>query len=337
MARGWIRFPDLSGTARTPEGYGTPSSHRHLSIVPGAGDLPVARTAATAPGHASTGRSTAQSRKHHPSPATPAPSSPPSVTAAPVVGEIQEQVVAVETDLVRAEFSNRGATLRSWQLKRYPNADGRPLDLVPSDLPPEFPQPFALRVDDEAQTRALREALFKVTAPEGSGTSVDARTQPATLSFEYQNAAGLRARKQFRIDPSSYVLTFAAEVSDGDRPLNPAVQWGPALGDVVPIVGNSRSVRRPQGIVLTGGDVERLAADALAVTPQQAGEFQFAGVESHYFLVAAVNPGNVTVEYRPISLPVTGTDPLAERHYVAFDIRHASPICTRFSSARAFQ
>ena len=38
--------------------------------------------------------------------------------------------LVIDTDLFRVAFSNQGANVRSWQLKKYKGNDGKPLDLV---------------------------------------------------------------------------------------------------------------------------------------------------------------------------------------------------------------
>src|SRR5437016_13358451 len=50
------------------------------------------------------------------------PSQSSQKSGAPASGStlpFEEQTVTVETDLVRAELSNRGGVIRSWELKRY--------------------------------------------------------------------------------------------------------------------------------------------------------------------------------------------------------------------------
>jgi YidC/Oxa1 family membrane protein insertase len=234
------------------------------------------------------------------------------------VADDTEHTFTVETNVVRAEFSSRGGVLTHWQLKLFNDRAGRPVDLVPSGLPPEFPKPFSLQLEDPELSRRLGGALFRLTEPSGSGASLDARKGAVTLVFEYQDAAGLRARKQFRLEPDSYVVGFSAAVSDGDRALNPGVLWGPGLGDEV--AGESNSyVQKSQGLVFTDGKVHRLDAGALAEQSRYEGTLRFAGVDDHYFLAVAVNPGRARVEYRAISLPVAGSEPPVARSFVAYD------------------
>ena len=96
----------------------------------------------------------------------------------------------------------------------YTGPDGKPVDLVPHDVPANQPKPFSLRLDDAAKTARLNTALFAVVGDTSSGVRSTRKSAPVTISFEYQDAAGLHARKQFRIEPNSYVVTITAT---GDR------------------------------------------------------------------------------------------------------------------------
>ncbi len=282
-------------------------------------------------------------------PAATAPASPPpSATAAPVPSpavdavraDTAERTVTVDNGVVRAVFSNRGATLAAWELLRYEGPDGRPVDLVPHDVPADQPKPLSLRVDDAVKTSRLNTALFMATsgtAPaDSTAPNLDARTEPVTLTFEYEDVAGLRARKQFTLKPQSYELTVSASVSDGDRALNPFVQWGLGLGDVLATGGSSMFMptRMSEAILSVGGKVERIQAAALATTPRHQGSYEFAGVDTHYFISSAVKPGTAELVYYPLSVPSKTADASVSRAYVGYDIRFQSspsgPVNARF-------
>jgi YidC/Oxa1 family membrane protein insertase len=249
-------------------------------------------------------------------PAPGGPSPPPPVAPEPVApqpeavtSEAGEREIVVETNTVEAVFSNRGGRVLNWRLKDYLDAEGKPLDLVPSQVPPDQPTPFSLRVDDEATTQRLNRALYRVTGD--SGGRVDATSAPATLTFEYQDVSGLRARKEFRFEPQNYVVTFSASVTSGDRTLNPAVAWGPGLGDIGATSGGGsfftgNYVQPPQAIYHRDGDVERLAPGDLLEQPIHEGQFRFVGVDDHYFQAVAVAPGQARADFRPVSLPAGG-------------------------------
>jgi YidC/Oxa1 family membrane protein insertase len=127
----------------------------------------------------------------------PAPTPAPLPAVETLKADTAERTVAVDNGLVHAVFSNRGATLDSWALSGYPGPDGKPVDLVPHEVPPNQPKPFSLELDDASKSARLNSALFTTS----SGATLDARTAPVTVSFDYEDAAGLRATKQFRIEP----------------------------------------------------------------------------------------------------------------------------------------
>ena len=246
-----------------------------------------------------------------PQPASaPAPTAAPAAAAAPlpaiVLGEAGERDIIVETATVEATLSNRGGRILHWRLKAYRDSSGEPVDLVPSDLPPDQPTPFSLRVDDEQITQRLNTALYRVSGD--AGGRVDARTSEAAVVFEFEDASGLRARKEFRFDPVNYLITFSATVERNGMALNPTVLWGPGLADSgAQAAGGSfftgNYIQPPQGIYHRDGDVERIVGDDLVEQPVHEGQFRFAGIDDHYFLAAALNPGQARVEFRRTPLP----------------------------------
>ena len=273
-------------------------------------------------------------------PVAPSPSAPPVVTPPAPPETIQtlqadtaERTITVDNGVVRAIFSNRGATLAAWELSSYTDAGGEPVDLVPHDVPANRPKPFSLKLEDASKSARLNSALFASTA---SGT-LDATSAPVTIAFEYQDAGGLHARKQFVIEPNSYVVTLTTQVTDGGRAVNPFVQWGPGLGDVIATGGGSMfmPLRKSEAIFSVADDVERIQAADLMTTPRYKGVYEFAGVDTHYFISAAVKPGNAELEYYPVQVPSTTADAALTRDYVGFDIR-VQPAATGATTTRFF-
>ncbi len=275
---------------------------------------------ATAPAEQAAGGSAAQA----PAAATPAPAPAPAQLPAveTLTADTAERTITVDNGLVHAVFSNRGATLDSWLLSGYPGPDGKPIDLVPHEVPPNQPKPFSLELDDASKSARLNGALFTTS----SGATLDARSAPVTVSFDYEDAAGLKASKQFRIEPNSYVITITASVTDGGRSMNPTVQWGPGLGDVLATGGGSMfmPIRKAQAVYSVGGSVSRVLGPSVAEAPNQQGTFEFAGVETHYFTSVAVKPGTAAVEYYSLSIPAKTGDPSLSRDYIGYDIRFQS-------------
>ena len=166
--------------------------------------------------------------------------------------------VIVETDFVRAVFSNEGAVLTSWRLKGYRDGQKEPLELIPQEL--EGVRPFSLLFETRPElTATLQKALFR---PSRSELLVTDRI--ASLEFEYRDTSGLRAFKAFRFDPDQpFVVHIEVEVETLEGPEDVILQWGPGLagGDA----GESSTFRRqgPQGIFSQAGEVSRLDASDL--------------------------------------------------------------------------
>ena len=262
-----------------------------------------APASAQAPGpaaQAADGGATTGAATPAPQPEAEAPAAvpPAAAGASPVVAAATDQEIVVSTKLVRAVFSNRGGVITSWTLEHYTDNAGKHVDLVPEALEASEPRPFALRLPDRSATAIVNSALFKTDAP----AQVDATRTPVTLTFDYEDASGLSAHKTFRIEPDSYVITFSIDVRDGGKPINPAVQWGPGLGDTIYSAAHRSfgSYAQPPGAILEAdGKVHRLPAAKAASQPTWQGDYPFAGIDDQYFLASLVRPGTVRVQYRP--------------------------------------
>jgi YidC/Oxa1 family membrane protein insertase len=219
---------------------------------------------------------------------------------APVVAESAEREIIVETRVVRAVFSNRGARLKSWELKKFTDERGKLLDLVPQVLNPDTTRAFELRVDKSDITSRLNGSLF---AANGISSQLDATKAPVTLVFEFADAAGLRARKEFTLAPDSYVVTLTADVSEGGRSFNPTIELGPGLGDVNETAAASRYMQKAEGIYFGEGKIWRVSAKELASQPSREGVYRYIGVDDHYFLSVALPTRAARVDYQPVVMP----------------------------------
>ncbi len=237
--------------------------------------------------------------------ASPAPG-PTTDAPLPITSEVGQREIVVETATVQAVLTNQGGRLVHWRLKDYRDTSGHPVDLVPTDLPSDRPTPFSLRLDDPQLTERLNRAIYRVSGD--TDGHVDATRSAATVVFEFQDASGVRVRKELRFDPYNYVVSLSADVTDGQRQLNPYVAWGPGLGDSgATSSGGSfftgNYVQAPQAIYHRDGKVTRLTSSNLASQPAHEGQFRFAGVDDHYFIAAAINPAQARLEYEPVTLP----------------------------------
>ena len=243
----------------------------------------------------------------------------------PAEGDTSEREIVVDTSTIQVVLSNRGGRVLHWRLKAFRDQSGNQVDLVPTDVPADQPRPFSLIVSDPALTQRLNNALYRVSGD--SSGHVDATTQSAQVVFEFEAVGGLRVRKEFDFAPSNYVVTFSATAADGTRELQPAVAWGPGLGDAGALAAGGsfftgNYTQPPEAIFHRDGSVERIRSDKVAEGAQE-GRFRFAGVDDHYFIAAAIDPGQGRIEYQPLTLAGPGT---TKRQLLSHTITPAQPI-----------
>ena len=289
-----------------------------LFVKPVPKPVPGAAAASSAPAPSGTAAGSTVSP-----PASPVASAKPAVPlAAALVADTAERDVRVETRDVIAVFTNKGARLKSWRLKHYLDQQKQPQELV-EHLPLQ-PLPFTLRAGNETIDATVNDGLYTVSG----APAADAGASPVDLRFEYRDSAGIHAVKEFHLDPSSYVFTFRATVTDHDNALAPAILWGPAIADVGEV---SRGVKTSEGILFQDGKVVRLAPKDIATQPIRDGDFQYAGVDDNYFMTAVLGPGAITVTYAPVTIPPPADSKDAARVLISFSVEpHQSATPLKF-------
>jgi len=228
-----------------------------------------------------------------------------------VVGDTTERDIRLETRDVIAVFTNRGARLKSWRLKKYRDQQMQPQELIENQTA-THPLPFTLRTTDEQLNTTLNESLYSAsTVPT---TVIEA---PTDLRFEYKNEAGVRAVKEFHLTPDSYMIEFRADVAAGDRAVSPAIIWGPAVGDIAEV---SRYTQKAEGLFFQAGKAQRLSAKDISKQPSYDGEFLFAGVDDNYFMTVALPTGATRITYQAVAIPPPPPSKDAPRDLVSYSI-----------------
>lgn len=139
----------------------------------------------------------------------------------------QEKEIIIETPLYRAVWSNRGAVLKSWQLKQYKNENNENLELVSLRSQEINKYPFALQTEDSTFNNEINKALYKFSSPvirlsEG---------QKGELRFAYADTAGNRVEKIFIFQGGKYSFEVKINVWKKSQPVEPSLLWGPSLGN----------------------------------------------------------------------------------------------------------
>ena len=195
--------------------------------------------------------------------ATPSASQP-SPAQAPSVGE---ETVEVVTDLYRARFTNRGATLTSWQLARFltKTTGGEPVQLIHGG--DSFPEPLSLRTVDPQVGDQLANATYRVVK---DFTTLDAEHPSGTLTFRYESPDGnIRVEKRLTFHHGSYAVDVAirTEGLQGDLEIGLGtnfgiVEWSQGfIGLIGPAVMIDGAIEKdtPEAEVVRTGNIRWLA------------------------------------------------------------------------------
>jgi YidC/Oxa1 family membrane protein insertase len=212
----------------------------------------------------------------------------PSVAAAmpaPRAASTEESIV-VESGLYHVEFSNRGASVRSWQLVTYRDEIGKKLDLVhPAAARESGRWPLMLALDDAQQEQAVNAALYQVTPSTGSVHA------PATVEFDWSDGH-LAVTKRLKFG-SDYIVAIETSVTLDGKPLPHAVAWRGGFGDVTAFA----AADQVKVVYSRNGSLSDIAAKKAGDSshPEKAvsiaGFSDFGGIVDHYF-AAAFLPGD---------------------------------------------
>ena len=156
----------------------------------------------------------------------------PPQAATPQVAAATVTETTVENDNYRITFTNQGAQVTSWILKKYNDSAGKPLDMVQPQAAARFGQPLSFFTYEPALTEQLNQALYQVIVTGAQPTITGHVDVPATSALTFHYAAnGLDVVKTIRFD-ASYVVTVEAEVTRNGAPVRALVAWPSGLGDM---------------------------------------------------------------------------------------------------------
>ena len=178
----------------------------------------------------------------------------------------KETDTVIENDLYKITFTNRGAQVRSWILKKYDNdAENGPLDLVNPVAAQQYGYPLSLFTYDEDLGQKLQSDLYEVTR---DGNSV---------TFEYADEE-LQVRKKFTFD-ESYVAKFETSVVYKGVQATALPAWPAGFGDQTTPAFYAAGLIDYQ----YNKNIERLAAKKISGGATLPGPFHWAGPTDQYF------------------------------------------------------
>jgi YidC/Oxa1 family membrane protein insertase len=239
-------------------------------------------------------------------PAQPAPPATATTAKAPAVPAAAgatkqaagETETVLENDLYRITFTNRGAQVKSWILKKFDNeAENGRLDLVNPAAASQFGYPLSLWTYDADLRGKLSSALY-VSSQEGR------QSTPATVTFEYAEKE-LSVRKTFSFD-HTYIVKVDTSVTYKGNWVAALPAWPAGFGDqVTPAFYNSATIDYQ-----FNKNIERVAIKKLSGGGTVPGPFHWAGPSDLYFAAVFIpdDPASAAMVTLRNSLSVA-TDP----------------------------
>jgi YidC/Oxa1 family membrane protein insertase len=194
-----------------------------------------------------------------------------------------ETETVVENDLYKIIFTNHGAQVKSWILKKFDNdAQNGSLELVNNAVAQKYGYPLSLWTYDETLRNKLSSALY-VASKDGRLSA------PADLTFEYADQ-DLAVRKTFHFD-HTYVLNVETSVVYKGSPIFAAPAWPSGFGDQSTAASyaaaridyhNDASTER-SGYVFFPNYISRLPFKSIIGDNTIKGPFEWAGPGDQYF------------------------------------------------------
>ena len=234
-----------------------------------------------------------------------AEATPPAAAAVEMPGEVhgdKEETVAVDTDLCRVVFSNKGAVVKSWALKDYKDHEGKLLELVNPAALAKIPAPFSIEFRSQKPTTDPNTALYKL---DRNGNN---------LTFEFSDGR-LDVKKTFEFGKDSYLARVTSQVSQNGVMLPHQLEWRGGFGDETinnPAVAQHALLYDPNAPRKWGIFNDELqkkdAGSAKGGPVTSSGQYTFAGVEDSYFAGVFIPEGASSLELTTYSDQIPNKD-----------------------------
>ena len=240
------------------------------------------------------------------------PSKPSTAVAAAVIPSVTpgrkaegETETVIENDLYRITFTNKGAQVKSWILKKYDNdTENGQLDLVNQAAAAQFGYPFSLWTYDETLRNKLNSVLYVVS-------STGKLSSPASITFEYADD-DIAVKKTLSFD-HTYVVRLETSVTSKGATVSALPAWPSSFGDQITPAFYASGLIDYQN----NKNIERLPAKKISGGATVQGPFQWAGPTDQYFAATFIpdDPSSTTMVmlHSGMSVPRDPQKPDAEK------------------------
>ena len=245
--------------------------------------------------------------------ASTAAASTPAASAGVTKQASSETDTVIENDLYRITFTNKGAQVKSWILKKFDNdAETGPLDLVNAAAAPQYGYPLSLWSYDAGLREKMNSALY-VSSQQGKISA------PASLTFEYSDPDFV-IRKSFSFD-ESYIVKVDTDVTYKGAPFAALPAWPAGFGDQINPAFYAAGLIDYQ----FNKNIERVPYKKISGGATLPGPFHWAGPTDQYFAAVFIpdDPGASSMVTLRNSLSVP-RDPKKDSEKVNVDVLGAA-------------
>ncbi len=222
--------------------------------------------------------------------ATPAAALP-AIPAPKATGQIQassERTTDIDTDLYHIVFTNRGAAVKSWVLKKYQDNSGKPLQLI-NPAAKDVPPAFTIEVTGQKLTVDPNTVLYRATV------------SPDRTGVEYEFSDGTTTiHKSFQFGKDTYQAQVKSQVFENGTAVPHFLMWRGGFGDqtVHAAPATEHTVYYDQAAGKLRTDTTKAAKNG-PVT--RTGNYAFGGLEDNFFAAVALATDSESLQIRTYS------------------------------------
>ncbi|MDY6854171.1 MAG: membrane protein insertase YidC [Thermodesulfobacteriota bacterium] len=199
-----------------------------------------------------------------------------------IIGE--ERDISVITELYEAVFTNHGAKLKSWKLRKYKDKTGQDaheIELIAAQKSKEYSLGLVLSKTDYLD---LNEAVFET---DSNSMSLMEAWEQGSISFSWTSPEGIEVIKKFTFYADRYLVDIdisIANLSDMRLKENTIFSWKRELD---PKKGGDRfSFTGP--VSLINGELEEIKVKKIKEDMLYSGEIKWAGYGDKYFISSII-------------------------------------------------
>ncbi len=221
-------------------------------------------------------------------------------------GQVQAAAVTtttVDTDLYRVVFTNQGAAVKSWVLKKYKDNSGKPLELIHLDDKGNpltltdgqpCPLPFTIEVTGQKLSVDPNAVLYRPQVIAGG----------LGVAYIYSNG-NLTIHKSFQFAQDSYMVNVKSQVLENNTAIPNVLMWRGGFGDLK--VRNAAAAEhavwydpaaQAHWYGGTGKLVTKTFKDAENGPITSTGSYLFGGLDDSFFAAVALPPDKNQLEVR---------------------------------------